>query len=163
MSILRTPCTLALLSWVSPFYPRHAPRRGRIRPGNCAMIKRLGKLKDLNGYFPFTPSKSKEEWAVRREQVRRRILVANGLWPMPTKTPANAVVHGKVERDGYTVERVYLESYPGHFVTGSLYRPLGKTASCRACSVHTATGPTAASWTPASIGPQADCRRSRTF
>ena len=46
---------------------------------------------------------------------------------MPTKTPANAVVHGKVDRDDYTVERVYLESYPGHFVTGSLYRPKGKS------------------------------------
>ncbi len=88
---------------------------------------RLGKLKDLDGYFPFTPSPTKEAWDQRAEQVRRRILVANGIWPMPEKTPTNAVIHGKVERDGYTVERVFLESYPGHFVTGSLYRPVGKT------------------------------------
>src|SRR5690606_27295776 len=59
-------------------------------------------------------------------EVRRRILVANGLWPMPERTPPNAVVHGKVDRDTYTIERVYLESYPGHFVTGSLYRPKGR-------------------------------------
>ncbi len=89
--------------------------------------QRLGPLKDLNGYFPFEPSKTKEAWEKRAEQVRRRILVAAGLWPMPTKTPANAVIHGKVERDGYTVERVYFESYPGHFVTGSLYRPANKS------------------------------------
>ncbi len=95
--------------------------------GQVPKDKRLGALKDLNGYFPFAPSATKEEWAARAEQVRRRILVANGLWPMPTKTPVNAVVHGKVDRDGYTVERVYLESYPGHFVTGSLYRPTGKS------------------------------------
>ncbi len=55
------------------------------------------------------------------------MLVALGLWPMPTKTPANAVIHGRVDRDDYTVEKVYLESFPGHFVTGSLYRPKGKT------------------------------------
>ena len=62
----------------------------------------------------------------RAERVRRQVLVATGLWPMPAKTPANAVVHGRVDRDGYTVERVYLESFPGHFVTGSLYRPKGR-------------------------------------
>ena len=46
---------------------------------------------------------------------------------MPTKTPEHAVIHGRVDRDGYTVEKVFLESYPGFFVSGSLYRPKGKT------------------------------------
>lgn len=83
--------------------------------------------KDYNGYFPFTPPKTRQAWEARAEQLRRQLLVANGLWPMPEHTPHNAVIHGKVERPGYTVERVYFESYPGHFVTGSLYRPTGKT------------------------------------
>jgi hypothetical protein len=100
----------------------------RVLPeGEVPKDKRLGKLNDLNGYFPFTPSATPQEWNARAEQVRRRILVATGLWPMPARTPANAVVHGKVERDGYTVERVVLESYPGHFVTGNLYRPTGRS------------------------------------
>ncbi|MEY4482656.1 MAG: hypothetical protein RL693_108, partial [Verrucomicrobiota bacterium] len=84
---------------------------------------RLQPLKDLNGYFPFHPPSSLSEWEVRREQVRRQILVAEGLWPMPTKTPLNAVIHGKIERDEYTVEKVFFESSPGLFVTGNLYRP----------------------------------------
>ena len=46
---------------------------------------------------------------------------------MPAKTPNHAVIHGRVDRDGYTVEKVYFQSYPGHFVTGSLYRPKGRT------------------------------------
>ena len=50
-------------------------------------------------------------------------MVANGLWPMPSRGPVKATVHGRVERDDYTVDRVFLESFPGHFVTGSLYRP----------------------------------------
>ncbi|WP_395745592.1 alpha/beta hydrolase family protein [Prosthecobacter sp.] len=79
--------------------------------------------KDLNGYFPFNPPSSLSEWDARREVVRRQILVAEGLWPMPTKTPLNAVVHGKVEGDGFTVEKVYFESAPGFFVTGSLWKP----------------------------------------
>ncbi|REK19039.1 MAG: acetylxylan esterase [Planctomycetota bacterium] len=94
--------------------------------GELPADARLGPLKDLNGYFPFTPSETPEAWSARAADVRRRILVANGLWPMPERTPPNAVVHGKVDRDTYTVQRVYLESYPGHFVTGNLYRPKGR-------------------------------------
>ncbi|EMI22583.1 Acetyl xylan esterase [Rhodopirellula maiorica SM1] len=80
-------------------------------------------LNDLNGYFPFHPPASLEQWETRKEYVRRQILVATGLWPMPTKTPLNPVLHGKIQRDGYTVEKVYFESAPGLFVTGNLYRP----------------------------------------
>lgn len=96
-------------------------------PGKLPDDHRLAPLTNLrDGYFPFTPPESVAAWNERAERVRRQVLVANGLWPMPTKTSANAVIHGRVERPGYTVERVYLESYPGHFVTGSLYRPTGK-------------------------------------
>jgi dienelactone hydrolase len=84
---------------------------------------RLEPLKDLDGYFPFTPPASKAEWEKRAERVRRQILVSQGLWPMPTKTPLNAVIHGKIDRGEYTVEKVYFESAPGFFVTGNLYRP----------------------------------------
>lgn len=87
------------------------------------------ELRDLNkSYFPFTPVKSKGEWEVRKEEVKRRILVASGLWPMPEKTPLNAVIHGRIERDDYTVEKVYFESLPGHFVCGNLYLPKNKPA-----------------------------------
>src|SRR3990167_1792966 len=89
-------------------------------PGQAPNDRRLGPMKDLNGYFPFSPPATKAAWLERAERVRRQILVATGLWPMPTKTPANAVIHGRVDRDGYTVEKVFLESFPGHFVTGNL-------------------------------------------
>ena len=89
--------------------------------------KRLGVLKDLNGYFPFTPSKTPEEWAKRAEYVRRQILVSCGLWPMPARPAIQATIHGKVDRDDYTVEKVYFESHPGLYVTGSLYRPKNVT------------------------------------
>jgi dienelactone hydrolase len=84
---------------------------------------RLQPLKDLDSYFPFTPPVSKDEWEKRAERVRRQILVSQGLWPMPTKTPLNAVIHGRIDRAEYTVEKVYFESAPGFFVTGNLYRP----------------------------------------
>src|SRR3954464_7467749 len=84
---------------------------------------RLAEPKDLNGYFPFTVAKNKEQWEKRAKEVRRRIAVAEGIWPEPEKTPLNAVVHGKIDRGDYTVEKVFFESVPGFFVTGNLYRP----------------------------------------
>lgn len=87
---------------------------------------RLGELKDLNGYFPFTPSKSPEAWEKRAEYVRRQIKVAAGVWPEPENTKIKATLHGKVDRDDYTVEKVFFESSPGLYVTGNLYRPKGK-------------------------------------
>jgi len=84
---------------------------------------RLGALKDLNGYFPFSPSGSVDEWNTRKETVIRQIKVACGLWPMPEQPQINATIHGRVERDDYTIDRVYFESSPGLLVTGSLYLP----------------------------------------
>ncbi|MEY4941156.1 MAG: hypothetical protein RIQ93_2891, partial [Verrucomicrobiota bacterium] len=99
---------------------------------------RLQPLKDLNGYFPFNAPSSLDEWNMRKDYVRRQILVAEGLWPMPTKTPLNAVIHGKVDCGEYTVEKVYFESAPGFFVTGNLYRP--KNLKGRAPAVMFAHG-----------------------
>jgi len=87
---------------------------------------RLQPPKDLNGYFPFIVPKTEAEWHQRRADIQQRILVSTGLVPMPPKTELNAVVHGKIERDGFSVEKVYFEAMPGFYVTGMLYRPLGK-------------------------------------
>ncbi len=92
--------------------------------GKLPNDRRLNTLKDLDGYFPFTPPTSVEEWTSRSEQVRRRLQVSLGLWPMPTKAPLNAVIHSPIEKQDYVVEHVYFESMPGFFVTGNLYRPL---------------------------------------
>lgn len=95
-------------------------------PGQAPDDVRLAPLKELDGYFPWTPPASRETWEKRAGDVRVQMRVALGLWPEPTRTPLNAVVHGRVERDDYTVEKVFFESMPGFFVTGNLYRPKGK-------------------------------------
>ncbi len=84
---------------------------------------RLQPPKDLNGYFPFHVPATPAQWQQRRAELRQRVLVATGLWPWPERTPLNAVIHGKVKRDGFTMEKVFFESVPGHFVTGMLFRP----------------------------------------
>jgi dienelactone hydrolase len=87
---------------------------------------RLQPLKDLDGYFPWSPPESKPVWENRAAELKTQMRVSLGLWPEPTRTPLNAVIHGKVERDGYTVEKVYFEPMPGLFHTGNLYRPKGQ-------------------------------------
>lgn len=88
---------------------------------------RLQSPKDLDGYFPWTPPTDDATWNKRAEELRRQVLVSQGLWPLPEKTPLNAVVHGAIDQGDYTVEKVYFESVPGFYVTGNLYRPKGRT------------------------------------
>lgn len=99
-------------------------------PGQVPADQRLKPLKDLDGYFPFSPPSSREQWQDRAERLRCQLQVSLGLWPMPTRTPLNPVIHGLVDREDYTVEKVYFESMPGFYVTGSLYRPKGRTGKC---------------------------------
>lgn len=98
-----------------------------LSPGQLPQDRRLEPLKDLDGYFPFTPPANAAEWKARAARVRLELSVALGLWPMPEKTPLQTVIHGRIEQPDYTVEKVYFESLPGFFVTGNLYRPKGWT------------------------------------
>ena len=84
-----------------------------LEPGKMPADSRLGPAKNLNGYFPMTVPATKEAWEVHRKELREQVLVANGLWPMPEKTPLNAVIHGKIDRDDYTVEKVFFASHAG--------------------------------------------------
>ena len=94
--------------------------------GTLPADSRLSDLQTLHGYFPFQKVANKQQWAQRQSEIKRRLLISQGLWPEPTKTDLKAVVHQRIEFDDYTVEAVFFESIPGHFVTGSLYRPKGE-------------------------------------
>jgi dienelactone hydrolase len=117
LAIVVTMMLFALFALSADAVPRALPE------GTLPNDVRLKPLKDLESYFPFTPPRSVEEWEKRAELVRRQILVSQGLWPMPTKSPLGAVIHGKIDKPEYTIEKVYFESAPGLFVTGNLYRP----------------------------------------
>ncbi len=130
MHLIRRTCLALLMTavftgcWTAPCWCKAQPLRA-LKQGEKPDDVRLKPLKDLNGYFPLTPPVDRREWERRAWQVKRQIQVANGLWPLPTKTPLKPVVHGLVDRGDYTVERAYFESFPGFYVTGSLYRPSG--------------------------------------
>jgi dienelactone hydrolase len=86
---------------------------------------RFANPKTLDGFFPFTVPPTREAWSERRRELREQVLVSQGLWPLPERTPLNPVTHGTIERPGYTVEKVFFQSVPGHTVSGNLYRPAG--------------------------------------
>ncbi len=99
------------------------------RPEEKAADSRLhAKLRNLNDKdFFFRVPATKDAWLRRRQAVREQMLVATGLWPPPEKTPLKPVIHGKIDRDEYTIEKVFFASYPGHYVSGNLYRPKDKS------------------------------------
>jgi hypothetical protein len=121
-SVLFTSLTLIWAAWFSPNGWSDDTDPTRVLDG-IPKDSRLGPPKDLNGYFPMRVPASKEEWEKRRKELREQVLVALGLWPMPEKTPLLPVIHGKIDRDDYTIEKVFFASYPGHYVSGNLYRP----------------------------------------
>lgn len=57
-------------------------------------------------------------------EVRSRIQRCFGKFP--EKTPLNARITGKVERDAYTIEKVLFESRPNFLVSANLYVPKGR-------------------------------------
>jgi len=93
---------------------------------------RLLPPKDLDGSFPWSPPAAPAAWTKRSDRLREQTQASLGLWPMPARAPLHAVIHGLVERDDYTVERVFFESAPGFYVTGSLYRPKAGVGSAGA-------------------------------
>ena len=54
-----------------------------------------------------------EAWRARAASLRKQILMAAGLLPLPDKTPLNAEVFGRIEGADYTIEKALLETRPG--------------------------------------------------
>jgi dienelactone hydrolase len=77
----------------------------------------------LDTHRPFPTFNTLDEWKARREFIRQHIAISLGLYPLPPKTPLRARVFDRVERDGYTIEKVYFQTYPGFYLAGNLYRP----------------------------------------
>lgn len=97
-------------------------------PDGSLIDRRFTYLPETNTVFdppiPFYPSR--EAWERRKAELRLHILVSAGLFPFPPRTPLNPRFQGRIEGDGYAIENVAFESYPGFYCTGNLYRPLGK-------------------------------------
>src|SRR5262245_45899234 len=99
-------------------------------PGNAEPVRDLNTLRD------FPKIESAAAWRARANDIREQVLVSCGLWPMPEKTPLHPQVSGRVVRDGYSVEKVAIETFPGNYLCGKLYLPLVRGKGTFPATLH---------------------------
>lgn len=65
--------------------------------------------------------KSASDWKLRAQTIRDSLVSWTG--PFPERTPLNARITGRIERDEYIIEKILFESRPHFFVSANLYIP----------------------------------------
>ncbi len=69
----------------------------------------------------------KLSWENRANNIKANIIDGMQLNKMPRISgDFKAIIRGKKEMDGYIVENIAIESFPGFYITGNLYHPLEK-------------------------------------
>lgn len=109
----------ALVAFVSPVWGQSVAATANVPAEDARNTKILNTRMQL----PLPTFTTLDAWKVRKAQLREQILTASGLSPMPEKTPLHPQIYGRIEGKGYTLEKVLLETMPGFYVGGSLYRP----------------------------------------
>ena len=65
--------------------------------------------------------RSPDDWAAHVQAVRRQLRAAIG--PLPARTPLEVTCTGMLERQGYVVEKLLIQTQPGFYATANLYLP----------------------------------------
>lgn len=117
-TLLPAAVCIAVLAWSGS---------GRL-PAQAAAIPaedaRNTNIITTNTHLPLPSFTSLEAWEARKIFLRNQILVSAGLSPMPEKTPLHPQVFDKIKGNGYSIEKVLIETLPGFYLGGNLYRPL---------------------------------------
>ncbi len=101
--------------------------RGRVDTAEPSPDRRRAEVRTNYQGADFQAPASAAAWRDRAVHLREQMLITLGLWPMFPKAPMRPQVYGKLTRDGYTIEKVVLETFPGFTLSGNLYRPIGAT------------------------------------
>lgn len=83
----------------------------------------------LNTPRTFPAITNRIQWQDRVKEIRAQVQTSCGLWPAADRTPLNPQIFDRVEHADYSTEKVVLETSPGVFLGGNLYRPLRQTTA----------------------------------
>ena len=97
-----------------------------LRGGIPATDARETEISDYRTHFKMADYATRKQWEARKQRLRQQILSAAGLLPMPPRTPVHGKVIRRLEYKDYAIETVLLETLPGYYLGGNLYRPVGK-------------------------------------
>lgn len=89
-----------------------------------AQDARNTEIPNTDTHFTARTYKTLAEWQARRAHLVKQILSAAGLLPMPPKNDLHPQVFGRIENKTYSIEKVLLETLPGYYLGGNLYRPM---------------------------------------
>ncbi len=118
---------MVVLSPVEDFDPKAAMGDRRVNPLPVAVNDRRAQVaRHTDTVFTMPQFTDRKTWESRADLLRRRVLLSCGLYPLPEKTPLNAVILPVAEHEDYVIEKVRFEARPGFLVTGNLYRPRGE-------------------------------------
>lgn len=118
MRFLTLLFTLSASNWLLAQIPSHDARNLHSNGTNTDFSAEV--------YRAWPPAGPLASWEKRKSDLRHQILLAAGLDPMPPRTPLNPRISGRIDGDGFTVDKVWLETMPGYFLAGNLYRPKGQ-------------------------------------
>jgi dienelactone hydrolase len=93
------------------------------QPSVPAQDSRNVDIVNTDTHLPLPEFTTLQAWEQRKAFLRNQILVSAGLSPMPEKTPLHAQIFGKIQEKDYTIEKVLIETLPGFYLGGNLYRP----------------------------------------
>ncbi len=78
---------------------------------------------------------SLEAWETRRPALRKQLFAAWGVTPEAC-CDLEPMVHGRLERDGYRVEKITFQTLPGLRMAANLYLPAGEGKRAAVLCVH---------------------------
>lgn len=93
------------------------------RDASLPVDGRLYRFRNYQSVFPLPEWGSLAEWKRERKTIRRHLWLCTGLNANTTAFRAKGTVVRRFEHEGLVVENIRIESLPGIFVMGNLYRP----------------------------------------
>jgi hypothetical protein len=136
--------TLRYADWRIKPWSAEESLRAVLSPFDYTFVMDNGKFKIKEFEYPRTSAEegarflaylktlydNREEWEKRRTEIQSCLPQALRLRPLPARPPSEVILTPKRKYDGYTVENFAIETLPGIYVAGSIYKPIKRGGQC---------------------------------